>query len=81
MNEVERLLKDRLKKELLDVIEYSELYEIVNYYDKQEIERIAIDEFRHAQHIECMMEDREIKSDDEIKELWFKAKKCFETDN
>lgn len=78
INKLEELLKDRLKKELNDVIEYNELYEILeDERDKIIIEHIANDELSHASIIQKMIDDYRINLSEELKELWDKALKCF----
>lgn len=77
-NELARLLKDRLKKELQDIIEYNEVYEILeNKKDKTAIEHIANDEFSHANIIQEMIDNYGVELSDEYKELWNKALNCF----
>lgn len=78
-NKIEELLKDRLKKELLDVIEYNELYEALRSDNKYKYiaEHLANDELEHAKVVQYMIDDYEIELSDEYKELWDKALKCF----
>lgn len=75
---LEELLKDRLKKELEDVIEYNELYNVLdNDKDKFIIEHIANEEFEHAQVVRYMIEEYCIKLGIEYDNLWERAEKCF----
>lgn len=76
--ELKVLLKDRLKKELQDVIEYDTLYNVLK--DEQHkviIEKIANDEYDHASIMQEMIDEYGIILGDEYKELWRKAKECF----
>lgn len=79
-NKIEELLKDRLKKELLDVIEYNELYEALENDNKYKYiaEHLANDELEHAKVVRYMIDDYKIELSDEYKELWNKALKCFD---
>lgn len=79
MEQIETLLRDRLRKELLDVIEYDKLYGVLtDYDDKIAVEDMANDEFFHAKTVKDMLADYGLKETAEEHELWAKAKACFE---
>lgn len=77
MNELEKLLKDRLKKELEDVIEYNKLYEIIDH-KKHLINHIANDELEHAHKVQCLIDEYGFATEVELQELWKKADECYE---
>lgn len=79
MNELEKLLKDRLRKELEDVIEYNQLYKLLDCNDDREvINHIANDEYHHACKVQCMIDSFGFNTEIELQELWTRAEDCYE---
>lgn len=73
------LLKDRLTKELNDVIEYDKLFNIIEDNDfKDIIEHIAKEEYHHAFIIQNVLNDMNVILDDSYAELWKKVNTIFE---
>lgn len=77
--EKEKILHDRMKEELHDVITYGEIYEEMKaagmHHDAEIIEDIARDEYDHA-HALCKMIHHEM--DEEADALWKEARAAFE---
>lgn len=76
----------RLKEELGDVCTYNTLYEDLKeaglHYEAREVEKIANDEYAHAEALAHLLKvhGKDTSNDPEIASLWEKAKAAFHLD-
>lgn len=76
----------RLKEELGDICTYNSLYEDLKeaglHYEARQVEKIANDEYTHAEALADMlnMHGKNFSHDLEVSMLWKKAKAAFDLD-